>query len=141
MLRGFKNDSNASHAALDDERKLVTRYGVNLLSTRHHSPVECSLWICKIIDSNIHSRIQRRRLPARSCRTFVQGSFMLSKSKGLCSAKFGPTSSLDLCESNFTCRFMLFGNHRNVVLRRTARVMITKERAVASIQDVYFGVG
>ena len=93
-----------------------------------------------IIDSNIHPRIEGGCFSTRSCGAIIQRSVVLSEGKSLGPAKLGPASSLDLCESDFTGRFVLFCTHWDIVLRRAARVMIIKERAIASVKDVDFGV-
>ena len=80
-----------------------------------------------IINSYVHSRIKGGCFSAGSCGTIVQRRVLLSEGKGLRSAKLGPASSLDFCESKLTRRLVLFCTHWDIVLRRAARMMIVKE--------------
>ena len=64
---------------------------------------------------------------------------MLSKGERLCPHKFA-TLLFYAAQATFARGLMLLSGHLNIVLWEAARTVISKERAVPSVQDVHFGV-
>lgn len=66
---------------------------------------------------------------------------MLTEGKGLSTNKLGTLLVLHLAHTHFASVLMLLGLHLDVVLREAAVSMVLVEGAIATVENIGFGVG